>query len=320
MFWRSPLKTPQAFGGQHATPEQLVDALNSVFGRQQTGVRAVHAKGVDLEGEFRPADSASSVSKAPHLQKRSVPITVRFSDFTGIPTISDTDGQASPRGMSIKFHLPDGSETDIVAHSFNGFPTATADEFREMLVALASSGSGIAKPTPLDDFLAYHPVARKFLESQIPDPVSYGTVSYFGVNTFKFTNAKGKATFGRYQIRPEAGDRSLPKEEDAKADPNYLSKEIRERVSRAPVWFKLFLEIAEEGDDLDNPSIAWPESRTKVELGSIEITEAVANNVAAERNLFFQPGALTSGIEAQDPMIKVRMESYPVSYQRRKAA
>ncbi len=318
------MKTPYIVGaggsGQHATPEQLVDALNSIFGKQQTGVRATHAKGVDLEGEFRPADSASSLCKAPHLQKRSVPISVRFSDFTGIPTISDTDGQASPRGMSIKFHLPDGSETDIVAHSFNGFPTATADEFRDFLVALASSGPDAAKPTPLDDFLAFHPVARKFLETQIPDPVSYATVSYFGVNTFKFTNAKGKVTFGRYQIRPETGDQSLSHDQEAKADSNYLTNEIRKRVDRAPVWFKLFLEIAEEGDDLDNPSVAWPESRQKMELGSVEIIRAVADNVAAERQLFFQPGALPSGIEPQDPMIKARTDSYPVSYERRKAA
>ena len=169
------MKTPHIVGaggsGQHATPEQLVDALNNVFGKQQSGVRAIHAKGVDLEGEFRPADFASSVCKAPHLQNRSVPISVRFSDFTGIPNISDTDGQASPRGMSIKFHLPDGSETDIVAHSFNGFPTATTDEFRDFLVALGSSGPGAAKPTQLDKFLAPIRLPETFLESQIPDPV-----------------------------------------------------------------------------------------------------------------------------------------------------
>jgi catalase len=317
------MKTPQTVKagsmGQHATPEQLVDALNSVFGKQHTGVRAVHAKGVDLEGEFRPSDEAWRVSKAPHLQTVSVPISVRFSDFAGIPNISDTDGGASPRGMSIKFHLPDGSDTDIVAHSFNGFPSATTDEFREFLLALAASGPGTPNPT-LDTFLRSHPIAKAFLESQIPDPVSYGTVSYFGVNTFKFTNAQGKVTYGRYQIRPEAGDDFLTKDEDAKADPNYLSQEIRERVARAPVWFRLFLEIAEEGDDLDNPSIAWPQTRTKFELGSIEVTNAVADNVSAERRLFFQPGALTSGIEAQDPMIQARMDSYPVSYERRTKA
>lgn len=314
-------QTPQAAqtagSGQHSTPGQLVDAFNAVFGKQRPCVRANHAKGVDLQGVFRPSASASSVSKAPHLQKASVPITVRFSNFGGNPTISDTDGLASPRGMSIKFRLPDGSDTDIVAHSYNGFPVATADELREFLLALAASGLGVVKPTPLDDFLGAHPITKTFLESQIPPPVSYGTVSYFGVNTFKFTDAKGKVTFGRYQIRPVAGNRSLPKAEVAKADPNYLSKEIRERVVRGPVRFKLLLQIAEKGDKLDDPSIAWPDTRIRVELGTIEITKAVADNAAAECDLLFLPGALPAGIEAEDPMINARSAAYPVSFGRR---
>lgn len=300
-----------------ATPEQLVDALNGVFGKQQPGVRAVHAKGVVLEGLFAPSNSASSVSKAPHLQKTSVPIVVRFSNFAGILTVPDTDGLASPRGMAIKFRLPNGSDTDIVTHSYNGFPAATADEFRELLIALGSSGSRATKPTPLDVFLNAHPIAKRFLESQIPPPVSYATVSYFGVNTFRFTNAQGTVTFGRYQIRPANGDQSLQRAEVAKADPNYLSKEIRERVTRGAVQFTLRLEIADQGDNLDDPSIAWSQTHAKVELGTIEITEAVADDAAAQRQLLFNPGNLPSGIEPQDPMIKVRSDCYPVSYNRR---
>ena len=303
---------------QHATPAQLVDALNVIFGKQRPGVRANHAKGVDLEGEFRPSALASSVSKAPHLQKASVPITVRFSNFGGNPAVSDADGLASPRGMSIRFRLPDGSDTDIVAHSYNGFPVATAEELREFLLALAASGPGVVnKPTPLDDFLGAHPITKTFLESQIPPPVSYGTVSYYGVNTFKFTNAKGAVTFGRYQIRPVDGDQSLPKAEAANAEPNYLAKEIRQRVGCGPVRFTLVLEIAEPGDKLDDPSIAWPSTRRKVELGAIEITQSLIDNAAAERQLVFNPGGLPPGIEAVDPMIQARSDAYLVSYQRR---
>ena len=302
---------------QHSTPEQLVDALNGVFGKQQPGVRATHAKGVNLKGMFPASDSARSVSKAPHFQQTSVPITVRFSDFTGLPTIADTDKLASPRGMAIKFHLPDGSDTDLVAHSFNGFPAATADEFRELLIALGSSGPGVAKPTALDSFLGSHPTAKKFLESQIPPPVSYATVSYFGVNTFKFTNEEGKVTFGRYQIRPTAGEQSLPQAQARSAEPDYLSGEIRERVTSSPVRFKLLLQIADAGDDLDDPSTAWPDTRRQVELGTVEITQAVADNAAADRTLLFLPEALPVGIEAQDPMIKARQDAYPVSYDRR---
>src|ERR1700750_1634000 len=50
-----------------ATPAQFVDALNSVFGKQHHGERAVHAKGTSVEGTFTPAASAASISKEPQL-------------------------------------------------------------------------------------------------------------------------------------------------------------------------------------------------------------------------------------------------------------
>ena len=190
------------------TPDQLVDALNGVFGQHHA--RAVHAKGVILEGTFAPSHTASSISKAPHLQKASVPVVVRFSDFAGVPSIPDNDPHASPRGMAIKFKLPNGSETDLVAHSFNGFPSATAADFRDLLVALGSSGPNAPKPTPLDTYLGSHPRAKAFLTAPKPNPESFATLPYFGVNTFKFTNAAGKATFGRYQLQPVAGASASP--------------------------------------------------------------------------------------------------------------
>jgi catalase len=299
-----------------ATPEQLIDALNDVFGKQPPGGRAAHAKGIVLTGTFKPADSASSVTVAPHLQKASVPITVRFSNSAGVMAIPDTDGGATPRGMATRFHLPDGSETDLAAHSYNGFPVANVDDFRDLFVALKNSGPGAAKPTPLDAFLGSHPAAAKFLTSQLPPPVSYATLSYFGVNTFKFTNAQGTVKFGRYQIRPAAGQQLLSPEQAAKADPNYLSKEIRERVGRGAIGFNLRLQIAESGDKLDDPSIAWPDSRSTVDLGTLEITR-LADSAAVADDLLYNPAAVPSGIEPQDPMIKVRSAAYLASYRRR---
>jgi catalase len=215
-----------------AIAEQLIDGQNGIFGKQKPGARAVHAKGLVLQGSFKSSDQASSLSKAPHLQGAGVPITVRFSNFPGLFTVPDTDGLSSPRGMAIRFHLPGGSETDVIGHSFNGFPSPNAEKFRGLLIAIGASGPGVAKPTPLEVYLSDHPIAKTFLESQIPPPLSYAMASYFGVDAFKFTNAQGAITFGRYQLRPEAGERSLPKEEVGKAAPNYLSQEVRERLAR----------------------------------------------------------------------------------------
>src|SRR2546425_4295591 len=178
----------EAPASQKSVPEQIVDAFNGLFG-VHPGSRSNHAKGVILEGTFTPTASAASVSKAAHLQKQKnpIPVTVRFSAGSGIPTVPDTNEM--PRGMAVKFTLPDGSKTDLVLLSFNGFPAATAEEFRDFLLAIAASGPDAPKPTAIEKFLGAHPAAKAFAEAPKPPPVSYATLAYFGINTFKFTNA-----------------------------------------------------------------------------------------------------------------------------------
>jgi catalase len=305
-----------ATAGTDSTPAQLVDALNLVFGKQ-TDNRAVHAKGIVLHGRFVPSRAAAGLSRALHFQKNAVPLTVRFSNFAGIPTIPDNDGLANPRGMALKFQLPDGTVTDLVMHSFNGFPAPTADDFRQFLIALGTSGTGVAHPTPADTYLSAHPVAKTFLETQKPPPVSYATLSYFGVNTFKFTNAHGVSHYGRYRITPQAGEQFMTAEQSKQAPPGYLADEIRQRTARAPVRFRMLVQLAADGDRLEDPSIAWPETRTTIEVGAIEITSVAADSDAEQRALMFLPAALPAGIEAADPMIAARSAAYPVSYGRR---
>lgn len=309
----------EAPASQKSLAEQLVDAFNGVFG-VHPGMRANHPKGVVLEGTFTPAASAASVSKAAHLQQKKapIPVTVRFSAGSGQPTVPDTNQM--PRGMAVKFSLPDGSKTDLVVLSFNGFPVATAEEFRDFLLAVAASGPDAPKPTAIEKFLAAHPAAKNFVESPKPQPVSYATLPYFGINAFKFTNAKGAVTFGRYQLRPVAGEHFLTQEQLATMGPDYLSTEIRERVRRGPAKFTLLLQVAEKDDKVDDPSIAWPDSRKQIELGTIIITKAVVDSHTAEKKLLFMPGALVPGIEAADPMIAARSASYVVSLSRRAQA
>ncbi len=300
------------------TPTELVDAMNQVFGKQ-TDNRAIHAKGIVLEGSFKPDRAAATLSKAAHLRGPRVPVLVRFSSFAGIPTIADVDALASPHGLAIKFELPGGVETDIVSHSFNGFPAATSDEFVHLLRALGSSGPGTPAPTPADRFLATHPIAKTFLTTQAPPPQSFATVHYYGVNSFKFTNAAGRSQFGRYQFVPAAGDHALTKQQIAGADKNYLEQEIGRRVSAAPLHFTLQVQLAEAADRIDDPSIAWPDTRPVVKLGEITVTRVVSDNTAAQHRLLFTPTALVDGIEAADPMIEMRNTSYGVSYGRRHA-
>jgi catalase len=297
------------------TPESFVDALNSAFGKQTTQ-RSAHAKGIVLLGTFVPRAAAASLSKALHF-KHEVPVTARFSANTGLAKIADADPMASPRGLAIRFHLPDGSETDLVTHSYNGFPAKDPEEFQQFFLAVAGGKPGVPSPTPLEAFQETHPAAKAFLTTRDPPPVSYGTTTYFGVNSFKFINERGAVTIGRYQLIPEAGRHFLSKDESAKAAPNYLEDEIRQRVAHGAVRFEVVLQLAAPGDKIDDPSVAWSSANESTTLGTLTVASVVPDSQAAERTLLFLPGLLPAGIEAADPMIQFRDKTYPVSYERR---
>lgn len=296
----------------HTTAAQQVEALHAAFGDHHS--RGVHAKGIILEGSFMPSPEARSLSSATLFSQGTIPVTVRFSDFTGIPDIPDTVGDANPRGMAVKFRLADGQEADFVTHGFNGFPVANGDEFAELMRAIGASGADAAKPTALDRFLDSHPIAKTFLTSQKPAPVSYCTLSYFGVNAFAYTNAQKQRSFVRDRFVPKSGEQFLDPAKLKSKGPNYLQDEIAARLAVMQMQFDWIAQIAAPGDVIDNPSIAWPESRRMVKLGTLTISRVLPEQAKIDKSLLFIPSRLPAGIEPADPMIAVRSAAYPISF------
>jgi len=297
------------------SPAQLVDALHAAFGKHHA--RAVHTKGVILEGTFTPDPAAAALTKAAHLQRTPSKVVVRFSDFTGLPDIPDNAPPANPRGLAVRFTLPDGQSTDLVGHSFDGFPTQTADQFRELLLAIAASGPGAAAPTALDRFLEAHPVARRFLTTQ-KTPASFATIAYFGVNAFRFTARDGSARYIRYQLEPIGGEQLLTGEQAAAQGARYLQDEVAARVAKASFAFRMYAQVADPGDAIDDPSIAWPAQRTRVPLGVLTVARLADNTAKADQALAFSPRNLLPGIETADPMLDFRARAYPISVEERR--
>ncbi|MET1056144.1 MAG: catalase family peroxidase [Pedobacter sp.] len=300
-----------------SSPRQMVDALHSAFGKHPDA-RAVHAKGLILEGNFSPDPMAKSITQAAPFIGKTIPVTFRFSDFTGIPDIPDTIGASNPRGLAIKFHLPDNTSMDIVSHSFNGFPVSTTDEFRTFLLAISKSGPQAAHPSPIEQFLGSHPIAKSFVTSQKPPSVSYATLSYFGVNAFKFKGKNNAVTYIRYQFIPVNGEEFLSPEQVKNAGPDYLSKEIVKRIADGPIAYKMYAQISEAGDKIGDPGIAWPASRKLVLLGILTINQVADNTMAQDKAMIFNPGNLPVGIEIADQMLKDRQQAYPISVAERR--
>ncbi|WP_018262503.1 catalase family peroxidase [Methylobacterium sp. WSM2598] len=299
-----------------STAEQTIDVMNTLFGKHP-GKRANHAKGVVAEGSFTPSADAATISKASLFKGTAVPVTIRFSDATGVPTIADGAANANPHGMALKFKLGDGSDMDVVANSLAYFPVATGEEFRDLLMAVSESGPDAKKPTALERFVATHPAAATAGKTA-KTPSSFARQTYNGVNAFIFVDKHGTRQPFRFRFVPAQGEEILSAEEAAKRDPNYLMAEIGPRIAKEPAKFRVLAQLAEAGDPTNDATKPWPESRKMVDLGTLTVTKAVPDSAEAEKALLFMPNALTEGIEvSDDPLIDARVQAYAVSFSRR---
>lgn len=303
---------------QKPLPVAFVETLNKLSGGPHAGYRANHAKGVVVEGAFTPTETATALSKAPQFSTRTTPVIVRFSNATGLPTMPDADPNGSPHGIAIRFKLPDGSSTDIVSISASSFPVSTPEDFLALLQAASQSGPTASKPTPVEKFLGSHPAAAKWFSTPRPAPESFGTLAFYGVNAFKFTNAKGTSRYARYQIIPVANEHVLSAADAAKAAPNYLMDELPTRIAAGAVKFRLLAQLAKDGDALTDATVAWPADREVVELGTISLTSTAKDQVQTQKALLFNPVSLPDGIEpSADPILLARFPAYAVSFGQR---
>jgi catalase len=300
----------------------LLEVLDHHAGGTHPGFRPVHAHGVMCVGIFTPSPEAAKLTRAPHANRPSTSVTVRFSLTSGVPTAAENDLEASsPQGIAVRFHLGDHVHTDIIGHSHNGFPVRNGEEFLELFRAIVASGPGAPTPPPIVSFLASHPAAKAFVDAPKPIPASFARQAYFAVTAFKFTNPSGQSRFGRFRLRPDAGTEYLTAEQAARKTSDFLAAELSERLTRGPAVFRVLVQLAESEDEVTNATILWPESRPLVEFGTLTLNERVDELAPERRKIIFDPAPRVDGIDsAGDPLTAVRSDIYLASGRRRRAA
>ncbi|MDB5986000.1 MAG: catalase [Nevskia sp.] len=296
-------------------PTQIVDVMNKIYG-VHAGFRANHAKGVVVEGSFKASPEAAALSRAVLFAGATIPITVRFSDSGGLPTVPDGSNGASPHGMAIKFHQPGGADTDMVINSLKFFPVANGEEFRDLLQAIADSPADAPKPTKFEQFVAAHPsVPKAFATTSTPD--SFADETYYGIDAFVLVNKAGQKQAVRYVMQPEHAVH-LPAAAAAKKPADFLVDELPARVAKHAVVFHLKAQLAAATDQTKDPTQPWPADRKLVELGTLTLDKTVPDSLAAQKKLLFLPGQITDGIElSDDPLVAARNAAYAVSFSRR---
>ena len=303
-----------------ALANDILAQFDQIFGLNPD-FRPAHAKGTMLTGVFTPAPNAKDLSRAPHFIRENTPVSVRFSNSTGIPMIPDNDPNADPRGLAIRFHLADRVHTDIVSHSTDGFPAHNGGEFLDLLRVLATTKPDSPHPNPIEVFLGSHPAALAFVQTPKPAPSSFARETYFGVTAMHFTNRDGVSRYGRYRIVPEAGNDPLSAEAAAAKGPNYLFDELATRIAEGPIKFKIVAQLAGEGDQVHDATVHWPEDREIFDTGTLVLNEPVADDAAEQRHIIFDPIPRVDGIEpSDDPLLELRAAIYLISGRRRRAA
>jgi catalase len=226
--------------------------------------------------------------------------------------------------MAVKFYLADGTTTDVVALSLPAFFARTPEDllaFNEARRAdPATNQPDLAR---VGAYLAAHPEAMAAVTAAIthPIPESYVTLAYHSLHAYGFEARDGTVRYGRYHLVPEAGEVSLSDDEAGTRPPDYLRDELAQRLAVAPAAFLIQVEVAGNGDPIDDPTAVWPDGRDRIDLGRLELGGLAFDRERDGDVLVFDPTRVPDGIRLPDDLILLaRPGAYSVSISRRTAS
>lgn len=295
--------------------ERLVDVMNEIHG-VHPGYRAVHAKGSCARGTFVATPEAAELCIAPNLQGAEIPVTVRFSSGSGKPTRAD--GALDERGLAVKFHLPDGSSTDIVCLTLPAFFVRTPEDFLALLeTQRPDPATGKPDLDKTGAFVESHPESQLAIGYVMMTmaPASFAGCTFNGIHAFRWIAPDGTARWVRYRWVPDEEGATLTDLETRALGKDYLHEDLERRLNDGTIENELHVQIGQADDDPNDPTVPWPEERTWVAVGRMTLTEFAGKDCEP---MIFDPGRLTDGIErSDDPILYMRSRAYGVSFERR---
>lgn len=299
------------------------------FDHERIPERVVHARGSAAHGIFETYECASDITKAQFLNGKGTktPVIVRFSTVAGSKGSADTVRDA--RGFATKFYTQEGNY-DLVGNNIPVFFIQDAIKFPDFVHAV--------KPEPNNeipqaqsahdtfwDFIANNQESAHMVMWHMSDrsiPRSYRMMEGFGVNTYRFINAEGKAHFVKFHWKPVLGVKSLVWDEAqiiAGKDPDFHRRDLWESIERGyfPEW-ELGVQLIPVEDefkfsfDILDATKIWPEEEIPVRiLGKMTLNKNVDNFFAETEQAAFHVGHVVPGIDfSNDPLLQGRLFSY----------
>jgi catalase len=299
------------------------------FDRERIPERVVHAKGAGAHGYFQVYKSMAKYTCAKFLQdpKKKTPVFVRFSTVVGARGSADT--ARDPRGFAVKFYTQDGNY-DLVGNNLPVFFIRDAIKFPDMVHAFKPApDTNIPTSSSANsrfwDFISLTPESTHMITWLFSDRGtvrSYRKMEGFGVNTYKWVNARGKAVYIKYHWKPKAGVETIDRLEATRLageDPDIATRDLYETIaSGKTVEYELNVQIMEiavelkqDFDPLDATK-TWPEDKFPLTpVGKMVLNRNPENYFAEVEQAAFCPASIVPGIEfSADKLLQGRVFSY----------
>jgi catalase len=305
------------FTPNELTPARLTDGFEHVAG-VHSGFRRNHAKGLGVSGFFESNGNGVRLSKAVVFRPGRLSVIGRFSLSGGQPYAADLPDTV--RGLGLEFSLPDGELWRTAMINLPVFPVSTPEAFYEQLIA-SKPDPKTSKPDPanLKAFLRRHPESAQALTIIKGQPKSsgFGNSSFYSLNAFRFINSAGDSVPVRWQITPEQPFEAAGAPA-ADQDKNYLFDALIAQLRRQPLRWHLIVVVGQPGDPTNDATIPWPETREKVDVGTLTLDRAESDETSAATDINFDPLVLPAGIApSDDPLLSARSAVYSQSFTRR---
>jgi len=295
------------------------------FNRERIPERVVHAKGAGAHGYFQVYKSMEKYTCAKFLQDpvKQTPVFVRFSTVVGSRGSADT--ARDPRGFAVKFYTEEGNY-DLVGNNLPVFFIRDSIKFPDMVHSFKPApDTNIPSSNRFWDFISLTPESIHMITWLFSDRgtvKSYRTMEGFGVHTYKWVNADGKAIYVKYHWKPAAGVHSIDRHEAshlAGVDPDIATRDLYDIIaSGGMVEYELNIQIMEIADELKqsfdplDPTKIWPEDKFPLmPVGKMMLNRNPENFFAEVEQAAFCPAAIVPGIElSADKLLQGRVFAY----------
>jgi catalase len=306
------------FSPKALTPARFADAFERADGIY-SGFRRNHAKGVGVTGFFDSNGQGARLSKAVVFRPGRVPVLGRFSLAGGDPYVSDSPDAI--RGLGLLFRLPDGEQWRMAMVNLPVFPVNTPHAFYDRLVASQPDPkTGKPDPDKMAAFLASHPEtvqALKVIKSHTASS-GFDNSAFNSLNTFIFVDSAGTSIPVRWSMAPVQPFVAASTARPPKPDKNYLFYALIASILQRPLQWHLIITLGQPGDPTDNASVAWPDGREQVDVGTLTLDHIESEETSLARDINFDPLVLPAGMApSDDPLLSARSAVYSQSFTRR---